>query len=115
MVAPLPIQSASVTLAALFLLTVTNRSFPFFMVFLQLGFATSHPRMLELKLSFKSSDILKMGKSQNENRPTRPHCRSQRLRHPLLRKTRPARRAPAPRRPAPLRQRCSLSRTLDPL
>src|SRR5438477_12253444 len=114
---PLPIKSASVTPAALFLLILTNCSFPFFMAFLQLGFATSHPRMLKLKVSFKSSlfSKRKIRKDQHENRPTRPHRRPQRLRHPLLRKTRPARPAPAPRRPAPFCQRCSLSRAPDPL
>jgi hypothetical protein len=28
------------------------------MVFLQIGFATSHPRMLKVKVSFKSSPVL---------------------------------------------------------
>jgi hypothetical protein len=31
------------------------------MVFLQIGFATSHPRMLKLKVSFKSSGVLLQG------------------------------------------------------
>jgi hypothetical protein len=44
--------------AVLFLLHVINRCFLFFMAFLQLGFATSHPEMLKLKVSFKSSGLL---------------------------------------------------------
>src|SRR5260370_12136286 len=58
---PPPIHSASIPPATLFLPAVQNVSFLFFIAFLPLGLATSYPRMLKLKVSFKSRSISRPG------------------------------------------------------
>src|SRR5271163_400610 len=56
----------------------------------------------------------KKGKTHHENRTTRRPRQPKRLRHPLLRKTRPLARTAAPRQPAPLPLRLPGPRPANP-
>src|SRR6266704_5578330 len=57
----LPANKPSAATAATLLYIPVNRSFLSLIAFLQIGFATSHHRMLKVKVSFKSRPVFAAG------------------------------------------------------